>query len=135
MSPSTNRRAEAQAGFTLVEALAALAVMAISMAAIGSLSNSSLRSGLYVERHLAGIETARKVMAALPARADLGVGSLTGVLDNHQWRIDSTPFSNALTPLNAPIVWEPQQLQLRVLSPTGATITIDTIRLRKRSGK
>jgi len=135
LSLPTNPRAEPSAGFTLVEALAALAVMAISMAAIGSLANSSLRSGLYVERHLAEIETARKIIAAMPSRKDLGDVQLTGVLDNHQWRIDSTPFANALAPLNAPIVWEPQQLALRVLAPSGALIEIDTVRLRKRAGK
>ena len=135
MSRSTSPRVKGNAGFTLVEALAALTVMAISMAAIGSLSNSSLRSGLYVERHLAQIETARKVMAAMPARRDLSAESLTGVLDNHQWRIDSAPFPNALAPINSGLVWEPQQVGLRVLAPTGASIEITTIRLRKRSGK
>jgi general secretion pathway protein I len=134
LSRTTNPKAEADAGFTLVEALAALAVMAISIGAIGQLSNSSLRSQLYVERHLAQIETARKILAGLPSRHDLGEGSLTGTLDNHQWRIDATPFPNALTTQNAANVWTPEQLALRVLAPTGATIEIDTIRLRKRTG-
>jgi general secretion pathway protein I len=132
--PSTSPKAERNAGFTLVEALAALAVTAISMAAIGALSNTSLRSGLYVERHLAEIETARKIIAAMPARRDLPAGTLTGKLDNHQWRIDAAPFPNALAPANAAIQWEPQQIALHVLSPSGAVIEIDTIRLRKRTG-
>ncbi len=135
MFRSTNPRAEGNDGFTLVEALAALAVMAISMAAIGALSNSSLRSGLYVERHLAQIETARKVIAAMPARKDLPEGTLTGVLDNQQWRIDAAPFANALVRAADALRWEPQQIALHVLSPTGASIEIDTIRLRKRSGR
>ncbi len=135
MFRSTNPRAEGNAGFTLVEALAALAVMAISMAAIGALSNSSLRSGLYVERHLAQIETARKVIAAMPARKDLPQGTLTGVLDNQQWRIDASPFANSLIRATDALQWEPQQIALHVLSPTGASIEIDTIRLRKRAAR
>ena len=43
------------AGFTLLEALAALAVMGAGLAAIGTLANSSLRTDLYTERHLAEI--------------------------------------------------------------------------------
>ena len=135
MFRQTNPGAEANAGFTLVEALAALAVMAVSMSAIAALSNSSLRSGLYVERHLAEIETARKVITAMPARKDLPMGTLTGALDSHQWRIDAALFPNALAPANAGLQWEPQQIALHVLSPTGASIEIDTIRLRRRAGR
>jgi general secretion pathway protein I len=109
--------------------------MAISMAAIAALANSSMRSSLYVERHLAVVETARKILAETPLRGSFAGGSLTGVSDNHQWRIDSAPFPNALTQSNAPIVWEPQRLALRVLSPTGAIVEIDTIRLRRRQSR
>ena len=78
------------AGFTLIEALAALAVMGAGLAAIGPLVSSSLRAGLYAERHLAQIETARKILAGMPSREALPVGRLTGALDAHDWRIDST---------------------------------------------
>ena len=76
------------AGFTLIEALAALAVMGAGLAAIGPLAGSSLRAGLYAERHLAEIETARKIIAGMPSRDALPVGRLTGALDAHDWRID-----------------------------------------------
>jgi general secretion pathway protein I len=130
---TTNERGSA--GFTLVEALAALAVMAIGMAAIGELSNTSLRSGLYFQRHLAEIETARKIIAGLPARKDLRDGSLSGVLDSHRWRIDAAPFANALAPVNAATDWRPQLVVLRVLAPTGGAVEIDTIRLHKRAAQ
>jgi general secretion pathway protein I len=121
------------AGFTLVEALAALTVMAIAMTAIGALANSSMHASLYVGRHLAEIETARKIIAGMPSRKELASEPLTGILDNHQWRIDSTPFANALVQPGAPVVWEPQRLALRVWSPSGAVVEIDTIRLKKRA--
>jgi general secretion pathway protein I len=121
------------AGFTLVEALAALTVMAIAMTAIGALANSSMHASLYVGRHLAEIETAHKIMAGMPSRKDLASESLTGILDNHQWRIDSAPFVNALVQPGAPVVWEPRRLALRVWSPSGAVVEIDTIRLKKRA--
>jgi general secretion pathway protein I len=132
LSNPSDRRS---AGFTLVEALAALTIMAIGMAAIGELSNTSLRSGLYFERHLAEIETARKIVAGLPAREDLRDGSLSGILDSHRWRIDAAPFLNALAPVNAASDWRPQLVVLRVRAPTGGEVEIDTIRLHKRASQ
>ena len=131
MSLSTNSRERRSAGFTLVEALAALAVMAVSMAAIGELANASMRSSLYVERHLAEIETVRKIIAGMPSREDLPYGSLTGILDSHRWRIDAAPFANALIAPNAPSKWSPQFVALSVLAPNGAVVEIDTVRLRQ----
>jgi general secretion pathway protein I len=121
------------AGFTLIEALAALAVMGAGLAAIGTLASSSLRAGLYTERHLAEIETARKVMAGMPSREALPIGRLTGVLGAHDWRIDSTP-------MGAPAVvgdtlWIPQRIEVSIRSPSGATLKVETIRLRRQAAK
>jgi general secretion pathway protein I len=135
LSQPTNPSPPRTAGFTLVEALAALTVMAIAMMAIGALANSNTRASLYVGRHLAEIETARKIIAGMPSRRDLAIGSLAGTLDNHQWRIDSAPFPNALLRPGAPTIWEPQRLALRVLSPSGAVVEIDTVRLKPRGAQ
>ena len=121
------------AGFTLIEALAALGVMAAGLAAIGALANSSLRAGIYVERHLIEIETARVIMTGLPGRAALPYGRLTGSLDSHQWRIDSTPV--AATVKGDAGAWTPQGIALMVRSPSGAMLEIDTIRLRRQPAK
>jgi hypothetical protein len=109
--------------------------MAIGMAAIGQLSNSSLRSGLYFERHLAEIETARKIVAGLPDRKDLPDGSLSGVLDSHKWRIDAAPFPNTLAPVDVVSDWRPQMLVLHVVAPSGSVVEIDTIRLSRRASQ
>jgi prepilin-type N-terminal cleavage/methylation domain-containing protein len=50
---STPRPNSHSRGFTLVESLVALAIMMIVLSAIAGLSASSLRSGRYVERHIA----------------------------------------------------------------------------------
>lgn len=117
-------------GFTLVEVLAALAVLSASMAALGALTHTSMRSSLYVERHVAEIETARKIMTGLPSRNQLSMGTLTGALDAHQWRIDVTPFANAPAPTAAP-AWTPQAITLRVRAPTGELFELSTVRLRQ----
>ena len=121
------------AGFTLLEALVALAVMGAGLAAIGTLANSSLRVGLHTERHLAEIESARKIIAGMPARNALPYGRLTGSVDAHQWRIDSAPVST--TAASGETLWTPQSIALLVRSPYGATIEIDTIRLRRQGAK
>jgi general secretion pathway protein I len=121
------------AGFTLLEALVALTVMGAGLAAIGTLANSSLHVGLYTERHLAEIESARKIVAGMPGRDALPYGRLTGSVDAHEWRIDSTPVST--TAASGETSWTPQSIALLVRSPFGATIEIDTIRLRKQAAK
>jgi len=121
------------AGFTLIEALAALAVMGAGLAAIGTLASSSLRAGLYTERHLAEVETARKVLAGMPSREALPVGSLTGVLDAHDWRIDSTLIGAPA--LVGDALYTPERIEVMVRSPSGAMMRIDTIRLRRQAAK
>jgi general secretion pathway protein I len=121
------------AGFTLIEALAALAVMGAGLAAIGTLANSSLRAGLYTERHLAEVETARKVLAGMPSRDALPIGSLTGVLDAHDWRIDSTLIGAPA--LVGDALYTPERIDVMVRSPSGAMMKIDTIRLRRQAAK
>lgn len=121
------------AGFTLIEALAALAVMGAGLAAIGTLASSNIRAGLYTERHLAGIETVRKVLAGMPSREALPVGHLTGVLDAHAWRIDSTLIGASAVVGDA--LYTPQRIEVMVRSPSGAMLKVDTIRLRRQAAK
>ena len=128
-----NREQWRIAGFTLVEALAALAVMGAGLSAIAALASSSLRAGLYAERHLAEIETARKVIAGMPSREALPVGRLTGVLDAHDWQIDST-LAGAPAAVGDSL-WTPQRIEVSIRSPSGAILKIDTIRLRRQATK
>ena len=131
-SPEGAARASRQRGFTLIEALIALAVMAISLAAIGALSASSLRSALYVERHLAQIETTRKIIAGLPSRDALGNGVLTGEAAGQLWRIDTAPYVPSFYDPTAQGAWSAQSVAVQVRAPSGALVQVTEIRLRKR---
>jgi general secretion pathway protein I len=122
---------DASAGFTLIEAVVALGVMAAGLAAVGALAGSSFRASLHAERHLAEIETARMIMTGLPRRGALPFGRVTGSLDGHEWRIDSSPVAKAA--ISGASRWTPQGIALVVRSPFGATIEIDTIRLRRQA--
>ena len=69
----------------------------------------------------------------MPARDALPYGRLAGSVDSHEWRIDSAPVST--TAASGGASWTPQRIALLVKSPFGATIEIDTIRLRKEAAK
>jgi general secretion pathway protein I len=128
---STKPNGSGTAGFTLIEALAALVVASAGISAIGSLLYSTSRSDLDAEHHIALIAAAQNILAGLPERNGLADGQLFGILDNHQWRVEASPFVSSSGVQAA--VWEPQRIALRVHSPGGAVLDIDTVRLRKRT--
>jgi len=123
---------DANGGFTLIEAIVALGVMAAGLAAIGALAYSNLRATLHAERHLAQIEAARMILTGLPGRRALPFGRFTGSLDGHEWRIDSTAVATGVRTADGS-AWTPQGIALLVRSPSGGTIEIDTIRLRRQA--
>jgi general secretion pathway protein I len=116
-------------GFTLVEAIVALAVVAMSLAAIGNLANATLRSGVYVERHLAEVETAQQILAGLPGRGELRDGAVSGEMAGHAWRLDAEPFHAGFVDPGASARWSPEKLVLTVQGPGVARLSIDMIRL------
>ena len=69
--------------------------MMIVLSAIGGLSASSLRTGRYVERHLAEMENAQQILAGLPGRDQLANGTQSGEMAGYRWRLDAQPFSAA----------------------------------------
>jgi general secretion pathway protein I len=134
LSPSTSSE-RAQAGFTLIEVVVALAVVAISLAAIGSLMATTVRGMRAIDTRLALIETARAIETSLPDRGELKIGSVTGDLADHGWRVDVLPFLTGNVAASQTNPWVPQTVIIRVQSPAGAIIQIDTVRLRQRTNQ
>ena len=135
MCRSSNNNPRGSAGFTLVEALAALAITMIAVAAIGQLANGGFRAGLSAERRLAEAETARKIIAGLPSRAELVDGALAGGLDGHAWRLEAEPFPNDLGAKGNQAAYEPQRIALKVAAPGGGLMEVDMIRLRRKTNR
>jgi general secretion pathway protein I len=122
------------AGFTMIEALVALSVMAICLAAIGSVVASNVRSMRRVDERLSLVETARAVLAGLPDRQGLSSGDLSGEMGDNRWRVDVLPFrADFVDPLQ-PTPWIPQAVVIRVESPTGQQLRLDTVRLTAGTG-
>lgn len=122
------------AGFTMIEALVALGVIAISLAAIGAVIASSVRATRWVDDRLSVVETARAVLAALPDRQDLSRGNSSGAIGENQWRVDVLPFSADFIDPDRPTQWIPQTVVIRVESPSGEVLRVDTVRLQRPPG-
>ncbi len=133
MSRSTPH-SRATAGFTLIEVLVALAVVAISLASIGMLIATTVRGTRSVQSRLALLEISRAVFAALPDRDQLEIGNFSGKFADYPWRVDVTPFTATNVDPRQPTKWVPQSVVVTVRSPHGRTLQLDTIRLHRRAG-
>ena len=122
-----------EAGFTLIEVLIALALVAVSVVAIGSLMATNARGVRSMEQHVALTQATRMVMtAAIPARAELRSGAVSGQTDDYRWTVDVSPLGGGWTVKDADVPWVPELVRVRVRSPTGAVSDIRTVRLMPR---
>jgi general secretion pathway protein I len=133
--PPTLHRNSHSRGFTLVETLVALTVMVIALSAIGGLSASSLRTGRYVERHVAEMENVQQILAGLPGRDQLASRTQAGEMAGYRWRLDAQPFSATFLPPRAQTPWTPETIVLTVQGPSGAPLSFDMIRLVRTADK
>jgi general secretion pathway protein I len=131
--PSTDRKTKQEAGFTIIEVLVALALVAVVIVAIGSLMATNVRGVRSFEQHVALLQAARTVMTTgIAARADLRPGSSSGQIDSYRWTVDVAPLGGEWATDNADVPWVPELVRVRVKSPTGAVSDIRTVRLTKR---
>ena len=81
-----------EAGFTLIELLVTLAVLAVSITAIGALMATNNRGTLALDQRLAMVEATRAVLTGLPDRSQLRPGTLSGEYNYHRWQVDTQPL-------------------------------------------
>jgi general secretion pathway protein I len=130
-SPSIERR---DAGFTIIEVLVALALVAVVIVAIGSVMATNVRGVRSFERHVALMQATRSAMAtAIPSRDQLRQGTGSGQTDGFRWTVEVTPLGGEWTVPDSDVAWVPELVRVRVRSPGGATSDIRTVRLMKRA--
>jgi general secretion pathway protein I len=134
LSPATPQPIDrGDAGFTIIEVLIALALVAVSIVAIGSVMSTNVRGVRSLEQHVSLMQTARSVMiAGIPQRAELGPGTLSGQINDYQWKIDVGPLGGGWAVKGADVAWIPALVRVRVRSPSGAVSDLRTVRLMHR---
>jgi general secretion pathway protein I len=124
--------AGATAGFTIIEVLVAITVVAVVLSSIGMLTATTTRGVGSLEQHVILMETARSVAANLPPRQQLAAGDLAGELYGNRWRVGVSPLVSNAFPPDPDSPWIPQIIAIRVQSPSGATFNLETVRLLQR---
>ena len=122
------------AGFTLIEALVALAIIAVVLGTIGSVIATTTKGTRTIEQRLALSGTAETLLAALPARGLLKPGRQTGQLAGSRWRVDIAPMN---VPGGDPATdrFVPMAVNLRLQRADGAAIQITTVKLVPRASQ
>jgi general secretion pathway protein I len=115
----------------MIEAVVALALVSIVLAAIGSLVARNVRGAQQLEQHVALMQTARLIASRLPQGAQPLPTELAGKESGYRWQMRISPFAieDAGIP-DSPLV--PRRIELRVQSPTGAIVSLETVRLQYR---
>jgi len=128
--------AKDSSGFTLIEVLVALAIVALSLSSIGTLIATVTRATRSIEERWIRLEVARTLATSLPQRDQLMLGNTAGELAGHRWRLEVIPYSVPALQLSAQTSrWVPQAVVVTVASPSGATMHFDTVRLHPRGKK
>jgi general secretion pathway protein I len=118
---------DGEKGFTLIEALVALAIIAAVLSSIGSVIGTAVRGTRTIDQRLALGGAAETVLASLPPRNALKPGRQSGELAGHRWRIDVAPL-NAAVP-DPQVRFVPLVVNMRMQAPGGAAIQVTTVRL------
>ena len=124
---------DGEAGFTLIEALVALAIVAAVLGSIGGVIATTVKGTRGIDQRLQLSGTAETLVAALPGRGLLKPGRQSGELSGHRWRIDVSPMKVAVAN-DAPQTgrFVPLAVTMRLQAPGGPAMQVTTVRLVPR---
>ena len=115
----------------MIEAVVALALVSIVLAAIGSLVARNVRGAQQLEQHTALMQMARLIASRLPQGGEPLPPELAGKEAGFRWQMRISTFVNEDTAVpDSPLI--PRRVELRVQSPTGAIVSLETVRLQYR---
>jgi general secretion pathway protein I len=129
---SDARPPRGSAGFTLIEVLVAIAVLAVVLGAIGSVIGNTVRTIRSVDRRLPLLETAQSLIASLPTRDALQPGTQSGTSGEFRWRIDAVLLNRNVPDDAKAAKWMPLAITVRVQGSEGPPVRLDTVRLIPR---
>jgi general secretion pathway protein I len=138
---SDTRPPRGSSGFTLIEVLVAIAVLAVVLGAIGAVVGNTVRAIRSVDRRLPLLETAQSLIASLPTRDALQPGTQSGTSGEFRWRIDAVLLNRNVPEIAAAALstattgappkgnWVPLAITVRVQGSEGPPVRLDTVRL------
>jgi general secretion pathway protein I len=121
-----------EAGFTLIEVLIALAIVALSLVAIGAVVSTNLRGVSKLEQHVALVEAEQgALVTAIPDYDHLVPGTVEGGSGSERWRLQVTPLGPGWDIPAGKAGWVPQLVTLHLASASGAAVDLRTVRLAR----
>ncbi len=125
------------AGFTLIEALVALAIVAAVLSPIAAVIATSVKGTRSIDQRLALTGAAETLLAELPARDLLKAGRQSGELAGQRWRIDVSPANTSAANDDAQqnTRFVPLAVTMRLQAPNGPAIQLTTVRLVPRAAE
>jgi general secretion pathway protein I len=123
---------DGERGFTLIEALVALAIIAAVLSSIGAVIATTVKGSRSIDQRLALTGAAGTLLAVLPARAVLKPGRQSGELAGHRWRIDVAPLNVAEREVPQTSRFVPMVVNMALQAPGGPAMQITTVRLVPR---
>jgi general secretion pathway protein I len=120
---------DGEKGFTLIEALVALAIIAAVLSSIGAVIGTTVKGTRSIDQRLVLTGAAETLLAALPARNLLKPGRQSGELAGHRWRIDVAPLNMAVSDVPPTSPFVPMAVNMRMKAPGGLAIQVVTVRI------
>jgi general secretion pathway protein I len=123
-------RRRAERGFTLVEALVAIVILALSLGALLSAHDGGLRGATAIDEHLRARLLAQSLLAQWSQHRVIPQGPFQGRSGRLAWTVSIAPFTRAGGRLQQePDHWMLHEVTVTVAWPPGRQIQLNTLRL------
>jgi len=118
-------------GFTLLEALVAIVVLALSLSVLMPSHNAGVRGLAAIDTHLQARLLAQSIMAEWANQRAVKPGTTHGQFETLSWTLSIAPLEVALAGRPRAGEWTLYKLVLLVSWPSGGQIELDTVRMGK----
>lgn len=116
-------------GFTLIEMVVALAILAMVLGALFQSFSSGLRTMGVAEQHLKAALIAESTLARYADRNLLLEPGETGETDGFGWSAQVTPMQDEDLPQPPDVPWQAYRVDVTVSWPPGRSIRLSSVRL------
>lgn len=124
---STSRLA--QQGFTLLEALIALVILALSLSTLMSSYSTGLRGVATLDDRVRARLLAQTLLEELSHDRTLRPGTQSGRFDQFAWTLSTAPYEDMATPPSPEHPWAIYQMTLMVSWSRGRQLELQTLRI------